>query len=254
MSISPDFDDDEETGLESIEEEAGELDESQSEDLGEGGGQDDARSENDGQNDQGRPERQDRVGKPRAAERIRALDRQNKELKERLDALERQRQAPAPSQAEIYEAQRLEQERLALMSPDERADYRINQTEQRMAQRLQRMEMQQLDQTNAARFEAKATVHPVYKKYADDVEARVAKIRRDSGNPNQFVDREIVLKVIIGERALEQASRATGKAGKRAAAATTRQAANGAGARGDQGSTRGQQGKTAAERLRGVLI
>jgi len=244
-----------------------EIDEEESQDRGENEALDgDEEAETEGQGGQrGNPDQdrqeQGRGGRTelgrktnRAQERIQALDRQNKELKDRLDALERQRNTPAPSQAEIFEQQRIEQERLALMSPEERADYRINQTEQRLQAQLRRMEVQNADQTNRAAFQAKATVDPVYKRYAQDVEDRLAQVHRQ--NPGQFVDRELILKIVIGERALANAGRANARGQKKGEASKARQTAQGGAARSDlQGDRAGNRANNGLrDRLRNQFI
>jgi hypothetical protein len=86
----------------------------------------------------------------------------------------------------------------------------------------------------------------------NEVEKRIEGHKARS--PGQYIDRELVLKMVIGERALEKAGAAGTRAKKKGQASIERQRAAGGGGRGDVGETRARGGKSVVDRLRGVKI
>ena len=98
-------------------------------------------------------------------------------------------------------------------------------------------------------YDAKATINPVYAKFKDEVENRFQEqVRR--GQP---VEREIILKVLLGERALEGAGK-SGPARRQASRRVESQRVAPGSGRGDAPSNRGRAGDTAESRLKGVII
>lgn len=99
---------------------------------------------------------------------------------------------------------RQEEERLALMSPEERIEYRVN-------QRLARVELNSWSASDAVTFEGLANRNPAVAALKDEVEAMFQQ-RLAAGAP---VDRTTIATFLIGQKALAKAPRARA-AGKRA--------------------------------------
>lgn len=143
---------------------------------------------------------------------------------------------------------KVEDERLASLSPDERALYQLQQQNRSLEHRLNRMEMQRMDDQDRANFHAKAAHDEVYKKYADDIEAAYQDgLKRDVRAP-----REELLAWKLGKELLKDRETKGGKkketAGKRIETVTTKPVSARGGAAGSKTS------KTEEDRLRGVLI
>jgi len=117
------------------------------------------------------------------------------------------------------QAQRDEQERLAQLEPWERAEYVAQRTEQRLTGEIQRMRFESQDATDRTSFEAACSRIPAYAKVARDVEARLAELRANGTTAS----RETVAKYLIGENAVNAATRARPKAKRDAAEARTRE-------------------------------
>lgn len=163
------------------------------------------------------------------------LARENKEIRERTERLERelaevrgQRQRAEPT-----ETPEQRQTRLANMEPWERTEYLRQESDQAMRAELARIRFESQDNADKVAFDALAARSPVAGKLKDDVEARLREMRATG----MTAPRETILKYLIGERALGNAGRATGKARKAAAANRERQTARPAATgRGDAGA------------------
>jgi hypothetical protein len=127
----------------------------------------------------------------RARRRIAALEDEIREL--------RTRPAPAPTQpVQQEETQEQFEGRIQMLPPDERMEARLQRSDRMNNQRLQIMQIQMADQTDRAAYEAKATHDKRFAKYSQEVEQRLADLRRQGQN----VSREALLKFIIGEKVL----------------------------------------------------
>lgn len=161
----------------------------------------------------------DQVGKPRSSATlaVQAAKRAAKEAKERADRLERDlndfRQAQQRQRSEQDQA--AERERVSLMSPDEKVDYYRAKDRQEFEGQLGQIRFQMGDSADRSAFDAACARNPALDAVRDEVEQRLTELRR-TGQGN--VQREVMAKFIIGERALARAA----KGGK------TRQAARGA--------------------------
>jgi len=124
--------------------------------------------------------------------------REAAELRERLARLEqpRQEQPKGPSAEEI-----------ALMTPQEYADYKLGQAEKRFQQTVGQIQWQTYEASDRAAFNALKATDPLATKYADEVETRLAQLRQQGQN----VDRERLLTYIIGEKARQGRTAARGK-------------------------------------------
>lgn len=142
------------------------------------------------------------------------------------------RRAPAPP----VEDPRAEADRLALMSPEERINYTVEKALRRNEIQNQQLANNLMDQSDRVTFDAKASLHPVFKKLAPEVERRLASLRSMGGN----VARDVVLNLILGERARANMEKSAG--GSPAAQARKRQQqAKPVAARGDVQADRRQR-------------
>lgn len=178
--------------------------------------------------------------------RAQKAENETQELRSRLDALERGQSGRSAAADEAEERARLE-----VMTPEERSEYRTTKTVNGLRQDFGRLQFQLADQTDKASFDAKAISNPVYARHADEVEDRLAALRRQGQN----VTREIMLRFLLGEKAMQQQGRAAGKQRQAALKQRQRQTARPAGGgRSDTRPERQKTGKTARERLEGVII
>jgi len=180
-----------------------------------------------------------------ASEVIRESKRRAKEAEERTARLEREmadlRTAmtqPRMSEAEMYRAQQAEQERLQLMSPEERADYRVAQAEQRIRAEMQQVRFTSAEAADKAAFKSLAQSNPLAKKYAVEVEADFAR-RLAAGKP---VEREIILQNLVGKAMIDRAVSASAKQGKAASRRVAAAEGRPARAGGDTASDRSNRG------------
>ncbi len=113
---------------------------------------------------------------------------ENKRLLEQ--ALSNSRQPAQPQ-----ETVEMEQARLALMTPEERVDYKLAKAEQRNLQNTQNMQFQMQETADVAYFRGLVASDPVAAKYKDKVEAKLAEIR----SKGQNVNREALLDLLVGQ-------------------------------------------------------
>lgn len=140
-----------------------------------------------------------------------------------LEAFRAERnQPPRETQAQLNE-------RLAQMEPWERTEFFRQQDRAEMAGHLQRIEFNANESADKTAYAALAARVPAAAKYAQDVEDRLASMR----SQGTTAPRETVLRWVIGDKALANATRATGKAKKSADANRDRQTARPGSGRGD---------------------
>lgn len=128
-------------------------------------------------------------------ERNRLLAEQNATFTRQLDELRRN-----PPQPAVREDPRAEQDRLALMSTEERVQYTVDKALNRHAQQNNALAAQLMDNSDRASFEAKAASNPIARKLAPEVERRLADLRSRGDN----LPRDVVLTYLVGERAMAQ--------------------------------------------------
>ena len=191
----PDLDDDE-----TVTDPVGETDEGEDDDQGAG---DDDDQEDDGEPAAGEPERPTRgnrqVGELRRVSRERAeenarLTRQLAEVNGRLDALSRQPAAPVETAAQRAE-------RMALMSPEERAMEMVNESLQRHERNQAQLTNQLLDQSDRSAFEARMAATPLLRKLSGEVERTRQTIMQRDGT---IISRMDVATYLIGQKVLQQ--------------------------------------------------
>jgi len=147
---------------------------------------------------------------PRSETRIRTLVEENRrkdtelaDFRRRLDELTRQVAQPAP-QRETPEQRAA---RFAVMTPQEQISESLRESEARWEQRMQGFQLQTVETQDRTAFQAKAAVNPVYAKWAPKVEGKKAELAAKG----QMVDRETILKYLIGEAALDRLNSKEGK-------------------------------------------
>ena len=194
----------------------------------------------------------------RATRRVQEAVRAAREASDKAAALEReiaalraerQQQQQAPQETPEQEAARL-----ALMTAEERIDYRLNKAEQRHTQEMRLMAFRTSDATDKASYEAKAAYDSRYKKYQKEVEEVLAQERARGSNP----PREVVLKYVLGDKLMAANSQRekAAQAGKERIRQQQSRADSGRSDRPTQ-RTRAGQGNTLSElekRLDGVYI
>jgi hypothetical protein len=202
--------------------------------------------------DQGDEEKGEVVAK-RGSAQFAKLREERREERLRADRLERELQdlrrdrEEARARASVESPEQLAA-RLALMSPEERIDYKLEQAEKRNSAILQQQQFTMSDQADRMEYQTKAATDPRYSKYAPEVEAKLAEARRTGGNPK----REVVLKYILGEKLLANASK-TEPQRKAAAASVKRQTTSPMNGKGDQVSA-GRKTSSLAKRLENMQL
>lgn len=186
----------------------------------------------------------------RAEQRIQALRQTVETEKAERQRLERDlaevRQQVSRSRQESPDE---EAARMALMTSEERLDYKLAKAERNHAQSTQALQFQMADTTDKATFKGMVRADPYFARYETPVETELAALRRRGLN----VGREEILHNIIGREALARRSKvpAAKRAGQAAIRRQTTPAANG---RTDVATQRGRSTDTPAKRLDGVLI
>ena len=181
----------------------------------------------------------------RGDNRIARLAREAKEAKERTALLERQladiaarnAQPAQPSPAEV-------QAHLATLEPWERTEYLRQQDSAQTQAVLRQMQFQQQEQMDKIAYEALKTRAPIAAKLESEVEKRLSEMRAGGTT----APRETVLRWVIGDRALANARRATGRAQKTAAANRDRQQARPPSGRADAAPSDRRGGNTSSAR------
>jgi len=221
-------------------------DESEDEDEDEGKGDVDpaaaAPQGDEGKQPSRRTVRVQKLEKERDAERQRAA-----ELQARLDGILMAQRQPTQDDAAL----RAEEARVAAMDPLERERYEDKKRIDALQAQVSNLGFAQADGLDRARFEAKAELNPVYKKYAVAVEKTLQEMRAKGVNTT----REALLTYKLGEAARKKLEASGGDGKRRKEAAQNRvNKVNGrpANMRGDTSGT--GKGKTEEDRLRGIQI
>jgi hypothetical protein len=118
-----------------------------------------------------------------------------RELEEFRAQQQRQAQLPDP---------RLEAERIAAMSPDERAQYYISQERERSQREMGQLRFEMADQADRTRFDALKASNPIAARLAPKVEEYLASERRAGRN----YDRSVIMTFLAGQEALAKVGKA----------------------------------------------
>ena len=236
------FDDGQDEGLEGLEDG----------DEGEGEVDPDSAEEGEGQEAPARAADDGQVRQPsRAQVRIQQALRDAKDAKERADALERRLADAERRQTQETPAQR--NERLAMMEPEERLRYEFNEGNQALRNELAQIRFESQERSDRAEFEALCARTPAAARVRDQVEDRLAEMRR-SGTT---APRATVLRYILGDRLLAGAGKAAGKARRTADTNLQRQTGRPGAARGDvanSGRATGSEAEQRRKRLEDMQI
>ncbi|MCK5603782.1 hypothetical protein KAR91_17980 [Candidatus Pacearchaeota archaeon] len=143
---------------------------------------------------------------------------------------------------------RAEEERLALLAPEEREVYQAKQRADYLDRRLQQLEMQQQDSLDRAEFHAKAAHDETYSKYADRVET----MYQEGLQRGVVAPREDLHSLVLGQELKKNAK--TNTPAKKAAAKKRVDAVTSRPASAKSNVSGSRRGKTAEERLQGVEI
>lgn len=196
----------------------------------------------------GQPPEPQRRGSPR----VQGLANENRTLKRKLDDVEAQvRQLlngqRQPSQAEIEEQRRREDEAYELMSPSQQRAYTENKIARQVQQLVQNAVAPIHDQNDRAEYERELDRNPKLKRFTDQVE--------DFKRQAPGVPRRMLLATALGLQALDnQGAVRTRGARNSAAQGEQHRAAPSSGVRADVSPNRGRRGDDLDERLRGQSI
>ena len=138
-------------------------------------------------------------------ERDQRLADTNRRIDELLQRQQPQHQGESPEQRA---------QRFSLMTPQEQIAETLRESEQRHNATLSQMQTQMLDTADRTSFQTKAAVDPLYAKWGPKVEGKLAELRANGNN----VEREVLLKFMIGEAALERRGSKEGRQETRQAA------------------------------------
>lgn len=201
----------------------------------------------------------DEPRRSRAGEAIRSLRARAQETERRAQEAER-RADEAERRARDYEARQRPQQTavdpeaerryLESLPPEQQVDYKLNKALERFQTVQQAQSFRQMDMLDKTQFDAECRYDPLARKYANEVEKELTRIRNEGGN----VPREAVLNYVLG-RALREKQRLG--SGTRAAAGERRvraAATRPTNARGDVASDRGRASESLEKRLENVPL
>ena len=187
----------------------------------------------------------------RGEQRFQRLANESKEAKAEAAELRRELQEFKAQQRQTAQQESPEQvaQRLALMTPEERLEYKLDQAERRNQQTMQSMQFQMQDSGDKSAFVALCASDPVAARYKDRVEAKLTELRSQGQN----VNREALLTFLVGQDVRTRGGAAKNKQQKDGQRRTERQSVRPGNSRGDsQPNKRGE--KTLEERLENVTF
>ena len=187
----------------------------------------------------------------RGEQRFQRLANESKEAKAEAAELRRELQEFKAQQRQTAQQESPEQvaQRLALMTPEERLEYKLDQAERRNQQTMQSMQFQMQDSGDKSAFVALCASDPVAARSKDRVEAKLTELRSQGQN----VNREALLTFLVGQDVRTRGGAAKNKQQKDGQRRTERQSVRPGNSRGDsQPNKRGE--KTLEERLENVTF
>ena len=135
------------------------------------------------------------------------------------------------------------------MTPEERLTYQFQQSEQRHQQQLREIQRQTQECPDRLAFQVMQASSPVAKKYAGEVERLFQEQYRKGG----FVDRQTILKFVVGEKVLARGQQVAPKQRRQAAQRVAQQQTRSGSPRGAvSGRMRGE--KSLEDRLADVTF
>lgn len=145
-----------------------------------------------------------------------------------------------------------EAQRLALMTTEERIEYRLDKADKRHEQQLRQIQYNTWENNDANRFQTLCASDPIAKRYSERVEqTRIDMMRQNGGQP---IAREAILDVLIGRDVRAKRDQGLSKERGKGQENIRRQQARPGNAKGDVSAERRRKGSTAADRLDGVEI
>lgn len=128
--------------------------------------------------------------------RFQKLSNEAREARERAERIEREFNEfrNRQQQQTTRESPEQEAQRLALMTPEERMEYRFDQAQRQNQQTMQAMAFQMQDTSDKSAFATLCMSDPVAAKYKDKVESELTRLRSQGQN----VNREALLDYLIG--------------------------------------------------------
>ena len=226
-----------------FEDDAGEGDEDEGSEAADG----EEGSGDDGE-DEGEEDRPAEVSRPksRGENRVAAATRIAAEAKREAEAARAELAAIRQREQQNNQRETLEQraQRLAMMDPDQRTQYLLQEQAQHFENRLNAIQFTAQDSADRTAFEAMCARNPVAAKHKDLVEAELQRLRQTGST----APRETILNYVVGRAALAAAPRAKAKAERNAANSRTRQVVRPASGRSDVGSS-GRRGDERTQRF-----
>lgn len=184
----------------------------------------------------------------RAENRFQKLSATAREANERASRLERELQELKTAQ-QRREAQQQERQptadEMALWSEDQRTDWKLSQAQKTWQTQFNQIQWNTYESGDKAAFAALCASDPIAKKYATEVEDRLADLR----SKGQNVDRERLLTFIVGEKVRQNRGKAKERQTNEGQRRIQRQQAPAPNGRGDTPSQRGRL-SPAEERLK----
>jgi len=200
--------------------------------------QDDANSQDDDQLDAGEQQQRRRGIQQRAA-RVRDEGYDPVRLASETAAATARATAQASQEAARQaEEARAEREALAAMNDDQRATYLLAKETKQVKDNQARTQVLLQSSTDQSAFSRTLTRKPGFAKYEDEVERRHQAMLAQG----QFVQRQIILQHLIGERALNNEGAQNQKQGAQRRLQQQRNVSTGRGGRGDAGGGQPQKG------------
>jgi hypothetical protein len=148
-----------------------------------------------------------------------------------------------------------EAERLALMTPDERADYKLNRAVYDLRREQALMAFRNEDRNDKLQYDSRAQTDKIYAKYAARVEDARLKYMREN---NTVIPREELLRHMVGSDVLKNRGKNVSRQQRNGQDNISRQQAPQGNGRGntpaDRRSAQGNTQEARARRLAGVSI
>lgn len=187
----------------------------------------------------------------RASRAVMQAKAEAKAAREKADAIERELASLRAERQQHTQqvSERERQERLALMTSEERMEFHLQELRAQQEQFQRQTQAQQADQADRAAYLAKAAIDPRYKKYEAEVERELQSARARGLS----ITREGILAFVLGHKILTGDKSVATAAKKAGAARVNSQRTNPGGAASDQGGRKRGE-KSLRERLEGVTF
>lgn len=194
---------------------------------------------------------QQEVRRNRASDSVREAKRAAKEAREQLATKERELSDLRAAQVRTQHSPdpAVEAARLELMTPEERIEYRLQQSEARHAQELRALRWETAEREDKARFERFQQDNPRAKRYVEDVEKLLDQARRGGTN----LPRETVFYYLLGKKVAENTKNKGATTRQAGRENVRREQTRPSAGRGDVG-TGARKGKSLEERLANVEV